>query len=75
MRKGKAVPMDDFDLTEEEIKLYMSVTRARIRALEAKALKRLSMTAEEKALFKFYSIIKKDPELRDLIITLIMAGF
>ena len=66
--------MDNFDLTEEEAALYMAVTRARIKNIEAKARRRLSMTAEEKALFKVQKIIENDPELRELITTLIIVS-
>ena len=65
---------EDFNLTKEEAALYMAVTRARIKKIEAKARRRLSMTDEEKALFKVHKMIENDPELRELIITLIMAG-
>jgi hypothetical protein len=44
--------IDDDDLTPEEIKTLKAITAARIKALELKALKRLSMTDEEKAAFK-----------------------
>ena len=65
---------DDFNLTAEEAALYFTVTRARIKKIEAKARRRFSMTDEEKDLLRVKKILENDPELRELIITLIMAG-
>jgi len=66
--------MSDDDLTPEEIKTIQAITRARIKAIELKALKRLNMTDEEKTLFKLFGQIEKDPELRELFITALIAG-
>jgi hypothetical protein len=63
--------IDDDDLTPEEIKTLKAITAARIKALELKALKRLSMTDEEKAAFKLFSLMIKTPELRDFVITML----
>jgi hypothetical protein len=66
--------IDDDDLTPEEIKTLRAFTAARIKAIELKALKRLSMTDEEKEAFKLFSKLKKDPGLKDLFITTLIAG-
>ena len=64
---------DDLNLTAEEAMLYMGATRARIKKLEAKARRRLSMTDEEKILFRNFRRMQNNPELKELIITLIVA--
>ena len=65
---------DDFNLTKEEAALYITITEAKIKKIEAKARRRLSMTDEEKDLLRVKKILENDPELRELITTLIMAG-
>ncbi|MCL2128831.1 MAG: hypothetical protein FWH35_00560 [Treponema sp.] len=64
---------DDLNMTKEEAALYFTLTEAKIKKIEAKARRRLSMTDEDKALFKVHKMIENDPELRELITTLIMA--
>jgi len=54
--------------------MLQAITRARIKAIELKALKRLNMTDEEKELFKLYGQLKKNPELRGLFITALITG-
>ena len=61
------------DLTEYELALYCSVTRARINQIERKALKRLRMTAEEKELLRLRRMLKTDPVFRDVFITMLIA--
>ena len=74
---SKGIAMDDFwddlNMTKEEAALYFTLTEAKIKKIEAKARRRLSMTDEDKALFKVHKMIENDPELRELITTLIMA--
>jgi len=66
--------MDDDDLTPEEMKMLQAITSARIKALEKKAIARLNMTDEEKQAFKIISKMKKDPELKDMLITMLIMG-
>jgi tRNA(Ser,Leu) C12 N-acetylase TAN1 len=44
--------MPDDNLPPEQIPAYFALTRARIKAIEKKAAKRLSITEEEKAAFE-----------------------
>jgi len=65
---------DDGDLTIEEIGQYFKITRARIREIEKKALRRLQQFAqagEDKELQRSLKIIEDDPELRELIVILL----
>lgn len=67
--------MDDSDdfFTKEEMALYLEATRKRIENIERKAVARLAMNDEEKTIFKMWHTIQKNPELRELIVTLIAA--
>ena len=66
--------MDDDDLTPEEIRINHAIINARIKAIEKKAIKRLTMTDEEKEAFKLFGRILKDPELKDQFITMLIMG-
>jgi DNA replication initiation complex subunit (GINS family) len=61
-------------LTPEERKFLFSLTDARIKALQTKALKRLSMTDEEKAQYKALHALQNDPNLRDTAALLATLG-
>jgi hypothetical protein len=58
------VTMDDA-LTPEERQALFRITDARIKALQIKALKRLAMTDEEKALFKAWTVVQNTPGAPD----------
>jgi hypothetical protein len=52
-------------LTPEERQLLFSLTDARVKALQNKALRRLSMTDEEKARYQALRALGNDPAVRD----------
>jgi len=60
-------------MTYEEIGLYFNMTRARIRAIEEKALRRLAMTDEEKEIKRSLKLIEKDPALKEFFAILLIA--
>ena len=66
--------MDDDDLTLEEIRINQAIINVRIKVIEEKAIKRLTMTDEEKEAFKLLGRILKDPELKDQFITMLIMG-
>jgi hypothetical protein len=53
------------ELTPEERQALFRMTDARITALQIKALKRLAMTDEEKALFKAWTVLQNTPGAPD----------
>ena len=61
-------------MSPEELQMLKDITLNRIRAIEEKALMRLNMTDEEKELFFLYKKMKADPELRELLTTLLIAA-
>lgn len=73
---------DDYSLTPEEIELCRSITQARIKAIEKKAMKRLSekkeenMSDEEKEVYAFWRGVLNDSALRETAAVLIaLANF
>jgi len=66
--------MDDDDLTLEELMMHQAIVHARIKAIEKKALARQNMTEAEKEAYRLFGRIIKNPELRDLFITMLILG-
>jgi len=64
---------DSDSLTPEELQMLKEATKARIKAIETKALIRLAMTDEENELLLRYNKMEVDPELSKLFTTLIIA--
>ena len=61
---------NDFFLTE----LYFEVSRLRIKQIEEKALRRLSMTEEELKTRRSLTKIMNDPAFRNFLTTLLIVG-
>ena len=61
-------------MDNEEKRALIAFTQARINALEAKALKRITMTEEEKEQFRLIHKLKNDPAFQEVFTTLLIAG-
>ena len=61
-------------MDNEEIRALYALTQARIQMLEAKALKRLTMTEEEKEQFRLMQKLKKDPSFQEIVSILLIAS-
>ena len=61
-------------MDNEEKRALLALTQARIEMLEAKALKRLTMTEEEKEQFRLMQKLKNDPSFQEIVSTLLIAS-
>ena len=65
---------DEEKPTPEQTQIISTLTHARIKALEAKALRRFSMTGEEKAQYKLLRTLQNDAGLKDTAAILAALG-
>ena len=65
---------DDSDLTPEEIRLYVKMTKARIKHLEDKALHRLANMQISKEYDRFIQLLRNDKDFRDFFITVLIIS-
>ena len=66
--------MDFDDLTPEEIALFCKITKARIKYVEDKAMKRLANMQISKEYDRFIQLLKNDKDFREFFITLLIVS-
>ena len=61
-------------MTNDDILIYISYLKSRIKRIEDKILKRINMTQEEKELNRLLKKLKNDPEFQNIFFILLFIN-